>query len=46
MIQCEEGTTDKEIEAMIKQLEDLYHSIPHAILLLRLAQMIEKRETT
>jgi hypothetical protein len=38
--------TVEEIEAMIKHLEDLYRSIPHAILLLRLAQMSEKRETT
>jgi len=45
---CEriEMNTVEEIEAMIKHLEDLYRSIPHAILLLRLAQMSEKRETT
>ena len=36
----------EEIEAMIKHLQDLYRSIPHAILLLHLAQMSEKRATT
>ena len=48
-IMCERikmDSTVEEIEAMIKQLEDLYHSIPSAILLLRLVQMNEKRATT
>jgi len=39
-------STVEEIEAMIRQLEDLYRSIPQAILLLRLVQMSEKRAST